>query len=132
MAAQYRIGPHTVRNRIRAILWAMRARIVARRASLRSGFDGVEIARAPETGLQWTRDVQRVLSVTRSNCLVVSIVLQEWYAAQGHRYDLVIGVTPPSAGFRAHAWLDMPEEHIDGYAEITRVSARESGPVDAA
>jgi len=33
-------------------------------------------------------------------------VLQAWDAAHGHPRDLIIGVTAPAAGFRAHAWLD--------------------------
>jgi len=40
--------------------------------------------------------------------------------------DVVIGVTAPSEGFAAHAWLEEPGEAADGqqqWRELTRLSA---------
>jgi hypothetical protein len=45
-------------------------------------------------------------------------VLQAWHAAQGRPRDLVIGVTAPSAGFQAHAWLD--GENPGAFEELLR------------
>lgn len=91
---------------------------------LEGGFRGLNLPTAPRASVDRSRDVKRVLSATGSKCLVTSAVLQEWYAAQGRPYDLVIGIKPPREGFAAHAWLDMPDEVIGGYTEITRVPAR--------
>lgn len=115
-------------ERCRVILWAFRARLAARRAVLDAGFRGLDLLPAPRTTSDRTRDVQRVLNLTSSKCLVVSAVLQEWYVAQGLAYDLVIGVRPPGKGFAAHAWLDMPGEVVEGFTEIARVPARSINP----
>lgn len=62
------------------------------------------------------------LARTRATCLVRSLVLQRWLADQGEQVDLIIGVTPPSAGFRAHAWLDRTGEiGTEGYTELHRL-----------
>ena len=63
-----------------------------------------------------------VLGRTRATCLVRSLVLQQWLADHDEPVDLIIGVTPPSQGFRAHAWLDRPnEEGTEGYTELHRL-----------
>ena len=51
-------------------------------------------------------------------------IRQAWHAAHGSRRDLVIGVTPPARGFRAHAWLDgdPPSEWAE-YHEVHRLPA---------
>jgi hypothetical protein len=59
--------------------------------------------------------------VTRANCLVRASVRQAWYAAHGDLRDVVIGVTAPSGGFAAHAWLDGDAPcHSDGFHELLR------------
>jgi hypothetical protein len=59
--------------------------------------------------------------VTRANCLVRATVRQAWYAAHGDLRDVVIGVTAPSGGFAAHAWLDGDAPcHSDGFHELLR------------
>ena len=59
-----------------------------------------------------------VLRLRRETCLTRSVVLQVWDAAQGLPRDLVIGVTAPGDGFRAHAWLD--GEPAYGFSELSR------------
>ena len=59
---------------------------------------------------------------TRAKCLVRSIVMQRYLADNGMDHDLVIGATAPSAGFRAHAWLD--GESAEGCTELLRIPAR--------
>ncbi len=67
------------------------------------------------------RWVVAVLRARRDTCLVRSAVLQTWDAAHGRPRDLVIGVTAPGAGFKAHAWLDgEPAAASAGYAEVSR------------
>lgn len=68
--------------------------------------------------------VRGVLSAchrTGATCLPRSLVRQRWELAQGRPRDLVIGVTAPSSGFRAHAWLaGDPEDAQDEFTELTR------------
>jgi hypothetical protein len=63
--------------------------------------------------------------VFRANCLVRARILQAWYLAHGEARDVVIGVTAPSKGFRAHAWLEGdPPCHSEGFEELRRQPAR--------
>jgi hypothetical protein len=49
-------------------------------------------------------------------------VLQRWLPRTVSARDVVIGVTAPTDGFAAHAWLD-GEEPGRKYAELTRLPA---------
>jgi hypothetical protein len=67
------------------------------------------------------RRVRGVLRGARATCLERALLLQAWYLAQGEKRDLVIGVTAPSQGFAAHAWLDGDAPcHGDRFHELTR------------
>ena len=47
---------------------------------------------------------------------------QRWLAAAGVPAELVVGVTSPRDGFRAHAWL--PGDRVPpGFTELTRYPA---------
>lgn len=50
--------------------------------------------------------VSAVCRLAGSTCLESALVRQHWAAAHGDRRELIIGVTSPSQGFEAHAWLD--------------------------
>lgn len=63
-----------------------------------------------------------MLRRTSPTCLERALVLQRWLAEQGSPRDVVIGVTAPSDGFAAHAWLE-GEEHGHDYTELTRLPA---------
>lgn len=64
------------------------------------------------------------LRLARATCLQRSLILQSWDRAHGRTRAIVIGVTAPSAGFRAHAWLE-GEHGCDGsdFHELLRVDA---------
>ena len=65
--------------------------------------------------------VAAVLRRRPSTCLEQATVLQAWHAAHGRARDLIIGVTAPKEGFRAHAWLDGdPQCHDEGFRELLR------------
>lgn len=110
---------------LRAALWALRAQ---RRTWQVVGENQLEaplrLPSAPSVPITCSRAVLAVLSRTRATCLVQSLVLQRWFADHGQEFDVVIGVTAPSDGFRAHAWLDRPGE-VGGedYTELHRVPA---------
>lgn len=58
---------------------------------------------------------------TGSRCLTSARLRQAWERSKGNDRDLVIGVTAPARGFRAHAWLagDPPCCEQD-YTELLR------------
>jgi hypothetical protein len=71
------------------------------------------------------RVVVAVLRRRHATCLQQSLILQTWDRAHGVARAVVIGVTAPAAGFRAHAWLD-GEGGCDagtGFQELLRLEA---------
>jgi Transglutaminase-like superfamily len=56
------------------------------------------------------RGVEAVLRRSGATCLEAALVRQRWLRAHGVMRDVVIGVTAPRDGFRAHAWLADPGE----------------------
>lgn len=109
-----------VRN-LRAALWTWRAARQTRRDLDRSRLDELEVLRAPKLPAAAERGVAAVLRRGDYTCLVRALVLQAWHEGQGKHRDVIIGVTKPSEGFRAHAWLDGdPPCHDEGFNELTR------------
>jgi hypothetical protein len=110
----------------RATAWAVRARYRAYRSIRRGDVIDNQVPPAPALGQGARPAVTSVLLLTGSRCLSRSLVMQRWHEAQGDAYDVVIGVTPPSAGFKAHAWLEPRDEEApdNGFTEIRRISAR--------
>ena len=108
---------------VRAAWWAYRALRDARR-NLAAGHTEVRLAppALPPTAL---RGVDAVLRRSRPTCLEAALVRQRWLRAQGVMRDVVIGVTAPSDGFSAHAWLEEPGKSTprQPWHELTRVAA---------
>jgi hypothetical protein len=104
---------------LRAGLWALRARGVARR-QLRSG--GLEALRIPPPAIPYEgkAGVRLALELGPGNSLVDAAVRQAWCVAQGRPYDLVIGVRRPREGFAAQAWLSGDPAPPAGYVELAR------------
>lgn len=103
--------------------WALIARALARSVVRVEGVKKpVWLPPAPAVPADTLWAVVKVLAVTRANCLSRSLVLQRWHADHGHPVDVVIGVTAPSAGFEAHAWIDPPgEAGIESFSELYRL-----------
>ncbi|MEH1165882.1 lasso peptide biosynthesis B2 protein [Micromonospora sp. CPCC 205539] len=91
---------------VRAAWWATRAVRSVRTQLTRHDLASVRLPAPPPGAAEQRRVVLGVLRRTEATCLQRSLVLQRWYAAQRIRRTVVIAVTPPSAGFHAHAWLD--------------------------
>ena len=108
---------------VRAAWWAYRAVRDARR-NLAAGRTEVRLAppALPPTAL---RGVDAVLRRSRPTCLEAALVRQRWLRAQGMMRDIVIGVTAPSDGFSAHAWLEESGKSTQRqpWHELTRVAA---------
>ncbi|MEU3455150.1 lasso peptide biosynthesis B2 protein [Micromonospora sp. NPDC006766] len=101
------------------VAWTMLACRRVRRQLARGGLDAVRIPAPPAGGTDAL--VRLALRRAGGNCLERSLVLQRWHAR--HRVDrtVVIGVSPPDAGFHAHAWLDGdPDPHRHDLLEILR------------
>jgi hypothetical protein len=68
------------------------------------------------------RAARLVLACCRSTCLETALVRQALAAGSGVAIDVVVGVTSPASGFRAHAWLD--GDRVDAqFAELCRYPA---------
>lgn len=109
---------------LRAAWWAYRCLRNAR-TRLAAGHTDVRVA-PPVLPAAAVRGVDALLRRARPTCLEAALVRQRWFRAQGVPRDVVIGVTAPSEGFAAHAWLEEPGEAADGqqqWRELTRLSA---------
>lgn len=108
---------------VRAAWWAYRCLRDARRR-LAAGRTDVEVA-PPALPASAVRGVEAVLRRARPTCLEAALVRQGWLRAHGVRRDVVIGVTAPSDGFKAHAWLDDPSGATadQPWHELTRLTA---------
>jgi hypothetical protein len=108
---------------LRAALWAHRCLRDAR-LRLAAGHTDVRIA-PPALPAAAVRGVEAILRRAGATCLEAALVRQRWLRGQGVQRDVVIGVTAPSDGFRAHAWLADPNEPAahQPWHELTRLPA---------
>ncbi|MER5454861.1 lasso peptide biosynthesis B2 protein [Micromonospora sp. NPDC002389] len=91
---------------LRTALWAGWAVRRVRTQLPQCGIDDVRLPIPPPDAAAHHAVVLGVLRRTEANCLERALVLQRWYGSQRIARTIVIGVTAPSAGFHAHAWLD--------------------------
>lgn len=92
---------------LRAAWWTFQTLRRTRRRLKRLGFDAaLAVPPPPRLPRESLRGVTAAMRRLGASCLERAIVLQAWHAAQGDERDLIIGVSPPDGGFRAHAWLD--------------------------
>lgn len=109
---------------LRAAWWTVRARRRARRDVRHEPFRPVSLPPPPPLPEHAARGVRAVLRRRSDTCLIRATVMQAWYSSQGQRRDVVIGVTAPKRGFRAHAWLDGDRAaSSDVYEELIRIPA---------
>lgn len=108
---------------VRAAWWTYWALRDARRR-LAAGLMDVRLA-PPDLPSTALRGVDAVLRRSRPTCLEDALVRQRWLRAHGVMRDVVIGVTAPSDGFRAHAWLEDPGKSPpqQPWHELMRVAA---------
>jgi len=108
-------------SNLRAALWALRALRVAKK-ELRAGrWDAAKLPPVPGVPHASLRAVESVLRRSGAACLPAAIVRQAWFSAHGSKRDLVVGVTAPSRGFEAHAWLEGdPPCHAERFEEFLR------------
>jgi hypothetical protein len=122
------VTPHLLRTAkgrldtqsLRAAWWALRVLLRVRSELKNRAVEEVKIAAPPELAPHALRGVEAVLRRRPHSCLERSLVLQRWYAGHGRPLDVVIGVTAPTSGFRAHAWLD-GDPASEGFDELMRL-----------
>jgi transglutaminase superfamily protein len=110
---------------LRAALWAARALRQARRRLAEGQTRQIRLHPPPTLPASAVRGVEAILRRRRHTCLEGALVRQRWLAAHGVKCDVVIGVTAPSAGFSAHAWLDRGDAPAPArpHVEIARLAA---------
>ena len=112
---------------LRAAWWTVRAARRARRQLAHGSLDNLVLPAVPPLPYEGRRAVGAVLRRRSDTCLVRASVRQAWDAAHGVPRDLVIGVTAPGSGFKAHAWLDGdPPCQSEGFHELLRRPPRSS------
>ncbi len=105
--------------------WACLALLQARRQLRTRPITSVQLLAPPALGHGGVGGVRRALRFRWVTCLERSLVLQAWEVAHGRSRDVVIGVTPPQSGFKAHAWLsDDVERGHDDFEELMRLAPR--------
>jgi hypothetical protein len=102
--------------------WTLRTWLLVRRQLGRGPWRGGEFpppAGPPVPRAHSPRAARLVLACGRATCLEAAIVRQARAAGAGAAIDVVVGVTAPTRGFRAHAWLD--GDRVDpGFVELWR------------
>jgi len=107
---------------LRAAWWARSALRVARRALARGEIRGIELPAPPALPASAIRGVAGLLRRRKHTCLEGALVRQRWLAAHGEPRAIAIGVTAPSQGFTAHAWLVGEEDaQAPVFHELTRL-----------
>ncbi|MGH3625902.1 MAG: lasso peptide biosynthesis B2 protein [Sciscionella sp.] len=107
---------------LRGAWWALRALRTTRRALSRGEIRRIAVPNPPPTPAGTIGAVDAVLQRMQSTCLERALVRQRWLAAHGEPRAVAIGVTPPSQGFLAHAWLVGEDDPLaDRFHEFTRL-----------
>jgi hypothetical protein len=105
----------------RAAVWTVGALRDVRRALAVERVTDVRLTAPPKLPPRAISGVEGVLSRRPNTCLMRALVLQAWYRGQGDEREVVIGVTAPKSGFRAHAWIEgEPPCHDEKFVELTR------------
>lgn len=102
--------------------WWTRMQLGRARLQLAAGgLDALDLSPPPPLPERARPGVAAILHRRGATCLARAAIWQAWEVAHGRRRDLVVGVTAPSAGFRAHAWLDGEGRcHEASFTELTR------------
>lgn len=109
------------RDSLRVAGWSWRAHRSGRE-QLRAD-DGLRTLQLPPPPFVRPGDraaAQLVLRARKATCLEKAVVLQRFDAAAGRPRAVVVGVSSPLTGFRAHAWLDGDRQSDAALQEIHR------------
>lgn len=111
-----------------AAAWALLALQQARRQLHGPGPYSLRITAPPPLPNSARRGAAAALRRRGATCLMEAAVLQRWDAAHDCPRDIVVGVTAPAEGFKAHAWLEgAPHCHAGEFQELLRLPAAPLG-----
>jgi hypothetical protein len=105
---------------VRSALWTLRTRADSAKQLRFGGLPGVRLTAPPSLRPKDRRVVVSLLRALGASCLERSLVLQRFDAATGMARTVIIGVTSPGRGFRAHAWLAGEPQRDGDFREIVR------------
>ncbi len=105
---------------VRRAWWAARALRACRMQLAGGGLEAVRLPRPPACRSGGERGIGRALGAGRARCLERALIRQSWLQSCGDERDLVVGVTRPGPGFRAHAWLAGDREDTSAFSELRR------------
>jgi hypothetical protein len=101
---------HPLRSRAEAaagtIGWTLRTWWLVHRRLVRGPWENGALPIATPPLPHSERAGRLILACCRATCLETALVRQARAAAVGAAPDVIVGVTAPARGFRAHAWLD--------------------------
>jgi hypothetical protein len=126
---------HRLRHRARAVAvtigWTLRTwwLIHQRLARAPWGDAAPPVAAAPTP--YSVRAARLTLACCRATCLETALLRQARAAGAGHAADVIVGVTAPARGFRAHAWLD-GDRFDPAFAELWRYPTAPPEPAASA
>lgn len=110
-----------IRREFRSLRWAIAAARAARRQVSDTAVDGIRLPPAPPVAEGAALLTHLFVRYGLRNCLIQSLVRQEWHRGHGRPRQLVIGVRAPRADFQAHAWLDGDAASThEGFEELAR------------
>jgi hypothetical protein len=122
-----RLDPRNLRLHLRAVAWTLRARRLTRAHVAGESLVAPDLDPVPPgPRLRGIGTVRVVLRMTGANCLVRSLVEQQWRAARGDVRDVIVGVHGGRKGFSAHAWIEGSGQE-EGHEPLTRIPAA-AGP----
>ena len=111
---------------LRAALWTARCLVRYRMQQPRRRVEDIAFPAAGRIGASGSRAVARILRRRDERCLSNALIAQAWRADHGDYVDVVIGVSSPTTGFSAHAWLaDTGDAGAGGHAAISRIAPRQ-------
>lgn len=108
---------------VRAAWWARRGLRDARRQLQAGQVRSVTLPPPPDVGAAAVRGVDAALRRIPNTCLERALIRQRWLSAHGQPREIIIGVTAPSTGFAAHAWLEGDDDPgVVTFHELTRLA----------
>ncbi|MGS0683807.1 nucleotidyltransferase family protein [Nakamurella sp. GG22] len=116
-------GVRADRTTVLSACWALRMHRTARRQLRSGGVRDVGLTSPPGVRPRDRAVIAAVLRWAAATCLESAVVLQRFDAAAGRSRDVIIAVTAPGYGFRAHAWLDGDPQPDLALHEIVRYPA---------
>ncbi len=104
----------------RTLLWSVRMVGRVRKQLPQRPFSEVVLSTPPALDVRSRSAMNAGLRLRRASCLERALLRQRFDAANGVQRTLIIAVTSPADGFRAHSWLEGDRQQDTSMREIVR------------